>query len=299
LEELFDNYFRRVDIKTVRKLVFVALVTGTLVIMYRLPANSQSYPGLDQNVLLSDPIYFQTQEDSLKLNGRYLIGFWTDTKFMLTSPFKWKGKDWLKAGIISGSALGLYAVDQDIHKWVQRNRESTSNTISDIFEPLGNSDNLMPWAPVILMYVFGSITDNYRTKKTALLAAESFVISTVYTRILKVTIRRRRPLSNSKKSFPSGHTSSIFAVATVLAHEYRETPWVPTILYTASALSSLSRINDMEHWSSDVFVGFLIGFYTGRTVFNQHNSDKESNLSFLPLFLPDGFGMKINWKLNK
>jgi membrane-associated phospholipid phosphatase len=218
---------------------------------------------------------------------------------MLTAPFKWKGRDWLKAGIISGSALGLYAADNDIQRWVQRNRESTSNTISDIFEPLGNSDNLLPWSPVILMYVFGSITDNYRTKKTALLAAESFVISTIYTRILKVTIRRRRPLSNSKKSFPSGHTSSIFAVATVLALEYKETRWIPTILYTASALSSLSRINDMEHWSSDVFVGFLIGFYTGRTVFNQHNSGKESNLSFLPLFLPDGFGMKINWKLNK
>ena len=55
----------------------------------------------------------------------------------------------------------------------------------------------------------------------------------------------------------------------------------------------------MEHWSSDVFVGFLIGFYTGRTVFKQHNNGKENNLSFLPLFLPNGFGMKINWKLNK
>ena len=299
MEELFDNYFRSVDIKTLRKLVFLALVTGTLVIINILPANSQSYPGLDQNVLLSDPIYFQTQEDSLKLNGRYLIGFWTDTKFMLTSPFKWKGKDWLKTGIISGFTLGLYAADNDIHRWVQSNRQSTSNTISDFFEPLGNSDILLPWSPVILMYIFGSITDNYRTKKTALLAAESFVISTVYTRILKVSIRRRRPLSDSKKSFPSGHTSSIFAVATVLAHEYRETPWVPTILYTASALSALSRINDMEHWSSDVFVGFLIGFYTGRTVYKQHNNAKEGNLSFLPLFLPDGFGMRINWKLNK
>lgn len=282
-----------------RKLVLVALVTGTLVILNMLPANSQSYHGLDKNVSLSDPIYFQTQEDSLKFNGKYLIGFWTDTKFMITAPFRWKGRDWLKAGIISGSALGLYAADNDIHRWVQRNRERPSNTISDIFEPLGNSDNLLPWSPVVLMYVFGSITDNYRTKKTALLAAESFVISALYTRILKVTIRRRRPLSNSKKSFPSGHTSSVFAVATVLAHEYKGTPWVPTILYTASVLTSLSRINDMEHWSSDVFVGFLIGFYTGRTVYKQHNNAKEGNLSFLPLFLPDGFGMRINWKLNK
>jgi len=288
-----------VDINIVRKLIFFTLITGVLVIIYISPANSQSYSEFYQNTLLSDPIYFQSKEDSLKLNGSYLKGFWIDTKFMLISPFRWKGRDWLKAGIISGSTLGLYAADNDIHRWVQSNRESTSNTISDFFEPLGNSDNLLPWSPVILMYVFGSITDNYRTKKTALLAAESFLISTMYTRILKVMIKRRRPLSNSKKSFPSGHTSSVFAVATVLAHEYRGTPWVPTVLYTASALSSLSRINDMDHWSSDVFVGFLIGFYTGRTVYNQHNNGKESNVSFLPLFLPDGFGMKINWKLNK
>lgn len=286
------------DIKTVRKLIFVALITGILDILYVIPAYSQSYPGF-KNELSIDPIYFQSQEDSLKLNGSYLKGFWTDTKFMLTAPFRWKGKDWLKAGLITGSTLGLYTADDDIHRWVQRNRESTSNTISDFFEPLGNSDNLLPWSPVILMYVFGSITDNYRTKKTALLAAESFVISTVYTRILKVTIRRRRPLSNSRKSFPSGHTSSIFAVATVLAHEYKETPWMPTVLYTASALTSLSRINDMKHWSSDVFFGFIIGFYTGRTVYKQHNNGNEGNLSFLPLFLPDGFGLRINWKLNK
>jgi membrane-associated phospholipid phosphatase len=56
-------------------------------------------------------------------------------------------------------------------------------------------------------------------------------------------------------SFPSGHSASAFAVATVISDRYREHRWGPWVAYGAAAFIALTRIPDQAHCPSDIFMG--------------------------------------------
>ena len=66
-------------------------------------------------------------------------------------------------------------------------------------------------------------------------------------------------------AFPSGHTSSSFAVATVLAEYYPEYSW---LFYSAASLIGLARIYSDEHWPSNVIFGAALGHFSARLILN-------------------------------
>ena len=57
-------------------------------------------------------------------------------------------------------------------------------------------------------------------------------------------------------SFPSGHASNNFCVATVVAMFYRRWGW---LMFLPATLVSISRIYVGSHWPSDVIISALIG----------------------------------------
>lgn len=66
-------------------------------------------------------------------------------------------------------------------------------------------------------------------------------------------------------SFPSGHTTSSFAVATVLYLYFRGTNkhWIGKLALIWAACVGLSRCYVGVHWPSDVLAGALLGFAGG------------------------------------
>jgi hypothetical protein len=64
-------------------------------------------------------------------------------------------------------------------------------------------------------------------------------------------------------SFPSGHSASAFAVASVIAGRYRGHRWVSWAAYGSAAALSLTRLPDQAHFPSDIFFGATLGYSIG------------------------------------
>jgi membrane-associated phospholipid phosphatase len=72
-----------------------------------------------------------------------------------------------------------------------------------------------------------------------------------------------RPFGRLDASFPSGHTTFAFAVASAL-HAEAPARWVPWVAYPAAAAVGWSRVRDDRHWLSDVAAGAALGWWSGR-----------------------------------
>jgi membrane-associated phospholipid phosphatase len=66
--------------------------------------------------------------------------------------------------------------------------------------------------------------------------------------------------------WPSGHTSSHFAIAAALTAFYPDEPWIAAVTYPIALLMGLYMIEGDFHWLSDVIAGALIGHVIGWVV---------------------------------
>ena len=227
----------------------------------------------------------------LKLNTDYFLNIFSDTKYILLSPLRWQAKDWLKASLVLGATGGLFLLDDEIRDFVQDERSTTTDDIASVFEPFGNGG--YTFGGLVGFYLYGRFFENTKAERTALLAVESFAVTGIFTFALKFSTGRVRPQSaqNSREwngpnlddvSFPSGHTSSAFAIATVLASEYKNNPWVPPVAYGLATLTGLSRLNDNKHWASDVLLGGALGYFVSKTILKLHSNKKGRHYTIYP-----------------
>ena len=233
----------------------------------------------NQVVAVADTTY--PQRTLYRLNKAYLKSYLTDLKHVVTRPVHWKGKDWRNFGIFAGVTAGALAADWEIRKFALSSQHSAASETAKVVEPFGNFYGVYLF-PV--MYVAGLATNEKRIQSVALGGVKSLGISTLIYASSKLLIRRNRPdAANSsfdfappfmRKSFtssPSGHSNTIFTVATALAMEFRETKWVPIVAYGIAILTSASRIYQNRHWASDVVVGSAIGHFVTRAVWKNNN----------------------------
>ncbi|MZG52888.1 MAG: phosphatase PAP2 family protein [Nitrospinae bacterium] len=233
----------------------------------------------------------------------YFKGMFSDLEYITTSPYRWDRTDWMTAGLVAGGTGFFIGLDEDIKNFFDDIRSSTTDDLANIFEPFGNGIVTIP--ALAGFYLFGHFDENYKAKRTALIATESFLITGLYTTILKVTLGRHRPSTGSSstafdgfttdnKSFPSGHTSTAFAIATVVANEYEETPYIKPVSYGIATLTGLSRINDEKHWASDVFFGAALGYFVSKTILHLHENRKGKHFTIYPRVDNNGGGLVLS-----
>lgn len=119
-----------------------------------------------------------------------------------------------------------------------------------------------------------------KERKVTKLAVSSWLGAFAVTTLMKGAVNRERPehqlSSRWDSSFPSGHTSSWFAMATVYSAKY---PRYAIPLYGAGVLIGLSRVYLGEHYPSDVLAGAVIGVVIGYLTLKL-----EKQLEKLPFF---------------
>jgi membrane-associated phospholipid phosphatase len=90
------------------------------------------------------------------------------------------------------------------------------------------------------------------------------LLSQVMVQTLKYTVRRDRPDHSNTNSFPSGHSASGFATATVLQRHYGWKVGLPA--YAIGSYVALARMAWNRHHASDVVMGAGFGIASARTV---------------------------------
>ncbi len=81
---------------------------------------------------------------------------------------------------------------------------------------------------------------------------------------LKFASERSRPDATNHFSFPSGHTASAFAAATVLQRDFGWKVGIPA--YAVGGYVAAARMQSNKHYLSDVIIGAAIGVSAGRAV---------------------------------
>ncbi len=170
----------------------------------------------------------------------------------------------------------------------------------------------------IVTYGAGRIFHAPTLTDIALHATESVVLASVASQLIRGPLGRTRPYvsrdsdqykfkpfrgffgdsSFDYRSFPSIHTSSSMAVATVLSMELNRrnpdaTPYVAPVLFAAGMLPGLARIRLDQHWSSDVLFGAFMGVLSGYKVVNYshgHPDNKFDKLFLSASVTPDTHG---------
>jgi len=225
----------------------------------------------------------------------YFILLGSDLKQEFTAPFHFSLKDWRTVGAVALVGGTLFLIDEPTQRYALRVRDSsaTVRNVSKYVTRFGG-----PYEAYILagLGAYGFIFNNEKIKTTTLLATQAYITGAAMESFLKLLSGRQRPyyynpreieaepkfhgpLSSGKdiyghkinSSFPSGHTTVAFAVATVFAMEYKDRPLVPLISYSAATLIGLSRITENKHWITDVFFGGVLGYFTGRLVVNNYH----------------------------
>jgi hypothetical protein len=109
---------------------------------------------------------------------------------------------------------------------------------------------------------------------------ESFVLTDGVTEILKHTVRRQRPGSDNRDSFPSGHTSFAFSMATFLQRTWTDDhpDWGGGLGYLAYAPAlyvGIDRSEANKHWPTDVAFGAFLGVLLTNVVYDAHYGDAQ------------------------
>ena len=88
--------------------------------------------------------------------------------------------------------------------------------------------------------------------------------------MMKALMYRRRPfirLTQARivgrraggRSFPSGHTSQAFFMATLLAQHFHASVWAALLLYGIALLVGITRVYVGAHYPRDVLAGAILG----------------------------------------
>ncbi len=234
------------------------------------------------------------QQDDVKLNKAYIKSYFTDSWEILKSPVRWRGKQWGTFAAVAGVTVLAYTQDDVIRDAFQRNRtDARDNASKYFFEPLGSGIITIPLS--VGFWAVGELSDNQRAARVGLTSIKAMAITAVFTYAIKYATQRHRPHDNdppdpgiwegpfgsySSTSFPSGHSSMVFAVAAVFASEYRDKLWVPIISYTLASFAAVSRVYDDKHWASDVIFGAALGFFIGKFVYK--STVKNPDLIIIP-----------------
>lgn len=222
-----------------------------------------------------------------------------DAQFIITSPSRIDHRDWLAMGLFTGVTAGLMVgVDMPVYAKSKTISPSSFNLFAapgrfyDAVDP-----PIFTYGGAALMVGAGYAFKDRKLALTGWTAAEAILFTQLTTGLFKTVFGRSRPYVDSgnmafdvvefedlaeleneseHQSFPSGHTSKIFTLSTVVASSY-DSPWVRVPAYLVAGSVAFQRIESGEHWVSDVVAGGTLGYLMGRALARKNGLVKSDS----------------------
>ncbi len=199
-----------------------------------------------------------------------------DELHIIKAPFSLNASTMKWNALVVGATGILIANDESVLHQVPASWHDTSINIS-------NATLYGLGATAGGIFVTGLITHDEHAVDTGIRSAEASVDSVILYAALKAIIARQRPYTGQGEgrffsgnwtagSFPSGHATLAWTLATVMAHEYPNWP-MRVLMYSAALAVSTTRVTGGVHFPSDVFSGAVIGFGVG--TFISHKDRQE------------------------
>lgn len=223
-----------------------------------------------------------------------------DVPHTLGAPARWDDADWKKAGwgtlAVVGTAL---AID---HPWRNEMRRQTPNNKFMLqVERFGSQYSVAVVGGFLVVGAISGNEDTLQVGEDTLTA--SLIASGIITPAIKLVFGRARPRANmgvnyfkpfsqANASFPSGHTTEAFALASVISSHYDET-WVSYTTYSIAGLVGLARTYHDAHFASDVLAGAMIGTLVGNSVVGYNRERRAGKVALVPDIAPGMMGLRL------
>jgi membrane-associated phospholipid phosphatase len=194
-----------------------------------------------------------------------------DQKQLWSAPFKRKNLKWDALFLLTTGAL--IATDRQASRAVPKDHVNISHTVALIC--IGTTG-----ASAGLIWLHGIRADDSHAKETGYLTLESLANTFLIYTPMQIIAGRERPDEGTgngrfwqnrsvNTSFPAGHPMFMWAMASVIGHEYHQR-WVKFVTYGAAFAVSATRFTGRNHFPSDIFVGSTLGYLIGTHIFHAH-----------------------------
>lgn len=222
-----------------------------------------------------------------------------DAKDLATAPARWREHEWLRFAEGAAIVAGAYVADEQIVRFVSRQQNHVLNDYLRGVTHLGGGYGLDLAA---LLAAGGYLRHDDQMMSAGIDGLESsFVAAGIVTPAIKEVVGRARPIAglgkhsfhsfNSKyDSFPSGHSTNAFAIASAVATRYDDSRYIPAIAYGLATSVAIARVHDRVHFASDVLAGGMIGHAIGRSITLNH---RRAKVVVVPT--RSGFSASVRW----
>jgi membrane-associated phospholipid phosphatase len=222
---------------------------------------------------------------------------------LVVTPFQFEnGNIFITLGV--AGVVGLtYTFDKQIQEKLTARPNSSLNKAADAGSLLG--DPYLHLGLAALVYGGSILADSAKWKEVGEMMAEALILADASTLIIKSASGRGRPNTTSSKadfkplsfnsgydSMPSMHTSSSFALASVLSATSGSL-LMTTSYYSAATFVGFSRAYKNKHWASDVVLGAALGELCGRVVTSYHAHSGRNKVALAPTFYESGAGLAL------
>jgi membrane-associated phospholipid phosphatase len=201
-----------------------------------------------------------------------------DQKQLWSAPFRRKNLKWDALFLLTTGAI--LATDRQASRAVPKDHVNISHDVA-LLCIIGTG------AGAGLTWLHGIRADDSHAKETGYLTLESLANTFLIYTPMQLIAGRERPddaTGNGRfwqnrsvnTSFPAGHPMFMWAMSSVIAHEYPKR-WVKILAYGTAFSVSAGRFTGRNHFPSDIFVGSMLGYLIGTHIFHARCNEDFSD----------------------